>query len=172
MFQGTQGNMNASTAASNTEASFFDTFDMENPKGIANPIINMPDNHKGYSEADKEKCPVMSGKIKAPVQQPEEDEEEYDSDSSEEEEVEKEMPEGHGKYTDADKEKCPVMSGKVKGPQAAEQGEGQQKKKKKRRMQSGCPFMPTGNIRYLNKNLLTVNREQEASCTYSFGTIL
>jgi len=145
MFQGIQGNMNASTSASNNEASFFDSFDMENPKSLSNPIINMPDNHKGYSEADKERCPVMSGKIKAPVQQPEEDEEEYDSDSSEEEENENQMPAGHEDYSEADKEKCPVMSGKIKVPQAGEQGDGQQKKKKKKKIQSGCPFMPSEN---------------------------
>mmetsp|Transcript_39899 Transcript_39899/g.35598 ORF Transcript_39899/g.35598 Transcript_39899/m.35598 type:complete len:118 (+) Transcript_39899:71-424(+) len=28
------------------------------------PQMNMPAGHEGYSEADKEKCPVMSGKVK------------------------------------------------------------------------------------------------------------
>jgi len=118
---------------------------MENPKGLANPVIGMPDNHKGYTDADKEKCPVMSGKIKAPVEQPEEEEGEYDSDSSDEEENENQMPEGHEGYSEADKEKCPVMSGKIKAPGAGEQGDGQQKKKKKKKIQSGCPFMPSEN---------------------------
>jgi ribosomal protein L12E/L44/L45/RPP1/RPP2 len=141
MFQGTQGNMNASTSASFNENSFFDNADMENPKKFTNPIVNMPRGHEGYTEADKEKCPVMSGKIKPPTQEEKQEEEEYDSDSSDEEE-ETQMPEGHEGYSEKDKEKCPVMSGKIKNPQdGADQG--QQKKKKKKKIQSGCPFMPT-----------------------------
>lgn len=123
--------MNTSTSASGKETSFFDSMDMENPKAFANPLVNMPKGHEGYTEADKEKCPIMSGKNKAPVQEPEE--EEYDSDSSEEEE----MPEGHEGYSQEDKDKCPVKG------KAGEQADNQQKKKKKKKLQSGCPFMPT-----------------------------
>jgi len=138
MFQGAQGNIHNSTAASGTEASFFDSFDMENPKNGL--LSKMPVGHGNYTEADKDKCPVMSGKIKPPVEEVEDDEGEADSDSSdEEEETQALMPAGHGNYTEADKEKCPVMSGKV--PLPAQQGQ----KKKKKKIQSGCPFMPSDN---------------------------
>jgi len=148
MFQGTQGNINTSASGpSFNEASFFENFDMENPKSFANPLVNMPKGHENYSEEDKEKCPVLSGKIKPPAQQQPEEEEEGETDSSDEEEEEEQtqMPSGHEGYSEADKEKCPVMSGKIKAPQGADsQAEGQ-KKKKKKKIQSGCPFMPTEN---------------------------
>ena len=138
--------MNTSTSASGKETSFFDSIDMENPKSFANPIVNMPQGHEGYTEADKDKCPVMSGKIKAPVQEPEE-EEEYDSDTSEEEENEDQMPQGHEGFSEKDKDKCPAMNGKLETGQEGEQPNNQQKKKKKKKkIQSGCPFMPTGKI--------------------------
>jgi len=131
--------MNTSTTVSGNEtSSFFDNVDMENPKNFANPLVSMPKGHEGYSEQDKDKCPVMSGKMKAPAEEPEE-EGETDSSDEEDEENEKEMPSGHEGYSEQDKEKCPVMSGKVKAP--AESGE--PKKKKKKKIQSGCPFMPT-----------------------------
>jgi len=139
MFQGAQGNINNSTAGSGTEASFFDSFDMENPKNVQNPLMKMPMGHAGYTEADKDKCPVMSGKIKPPVEEIQDEEEDSDS-SDEEEENQALMPEGHGSYTEADKEKCPVMSGKVALPQSQ-----QVQKKKKKKIQSGCPFMPSEN---------------------------
>jgi ribosomal protein L12E/L44/L45/RPP1/RPP2 len=144
MFKGSQGNMNASTSASANEGSFFDSLDMENPKSFSNPLVQMPKGHEQYTEADKDKCPVMSGKVKPPTQEEkQEDEEEYSSGSSDEEEEQTEMPTGHEGYSEKDKDKCPVMSGKIKNPQAAdEQAEGQ-KKKKKKKIQSGCPFMPT-----------------------------
>jgi len=67
MFQGTQGNIKTSASgASFDESSFFEQMDMENPKSFANPLVNMPHGHENYTEADREKCPVMSGKIKAP----------------------------------------------------------------------------------------------------------
>jgi len=135
MFQG-----NLSTSASNTERSFFDTIDVENPKTIANPLVKMPHGHDNYTEADKERCPVMTGKTKPPV---EEDEEEYDSDSSEEEETAL-MPKGHEGYSEKDKENCPVISGKIPYPQNG-QADGQTKKKKKRKVQAGCPVMPAEN---------------------------
>ena len=134
MFQG-----NLSTSASN-EASFFDTTDVENPKTLANPLVKMPHGHDNYTDADKERCPVMSGKMKPPVE--EVDEEEYDSDSSEEEEAEILMPKGHENYSEKDKENCPVMSGKIPNQQ---NGDG--KKKKKRKLQSACPIMPAGKVK-------------------------
>lgn len=124
--------MNTSTTASGQETSFFDSIDMENPKSFSNPLVKMPQGHEGYTEADKEKCPVMSGKIKAPVPE-QEQEEEYDSDTTDEED---EMPAGHENYSEQDKEKCPAMNGKLNEADAP-------KKKKKKKIQSGCPFMPT-----------------------------
>jgi len=133
--------MDASTTISGNEsASFFDNIDMENPKNFANPLVSMPKGHEGYTEQDKDKCPVMSGKMKAPVEEPEDEEGETDSSDEEDEENENEMPAGHEGYSEQDKDKCPVMSGKIPAPAAAE---GDKKKKKKKKIQSGCPFMPT-----------------------------
>jgi len=110
MFQGTQGNINDSTAASGTEPSFIVNMDMENPKKFDNPLVSMPKGHENYSPTDFERCPVMSGKIKPPVQQEEAEEEEYDSDSSDEEEVDQDqMPPGHEGYSEKDKERCPTL---------------------------------------------------------------
>ena len=143
MFRGSKKTADLSTSASGLEPSFFDSMDMENPKKFANPIVDMPHGHEGYTEADKDKCPVMSGKIKPPAPEENEQEGDDDSDSSDEEE-EAQMPSGHENYSEKDKEKCPAMSGKLRNPQDGSGQDEVQKKKKKKKIQSGCPFMPTG----------------------------
>ena len=149
------------------------SFDIEGKEAfpLANSGLPMPKGHEHFSEADKEKCPVMSGKIKVPTAG---DAKSIDLESKEAHPFGGNglpMPKGHEHFSEADKDKCPVLSGKIKVPtpdadqaDAKTDGAKDGTKKKVKKAKGGCPFMPSGKIRAFS--LINLNfRQQKASST-------
>lgn len=105
--QGLQGN---SSFLSTDESLNAKSMDLEGKEAcpFAGSGMPMPQGHEKYSEADKEKCPVMSGKIKAPIP------------GSQEIEVKSAAKDGTKKKEKKPKGGCPFMPSDNKKPPALE----------------------------------------------------
>ena len=73
MSQGLSGNSSITASKDSGKATGFDLEkhpEIKAPCPFAASGLPMPTGHEQYSDKDKGKCPVMSGKIKAPISEP------------------------------------------------------------------------------------------------------